>query len=221
MRRRPRLSYANVMATVAVFLALGGTGYAALRLPRNSVGNRQLRANAVTSGKVRNASLRAIDFKPGQLPAGPRGAKGATGSKGSTGSRGPTGPTGPAGPVVVAAAGSTLGAPAASPDQTFASTVVTTKAAGPLLITSLGTVSSTCAVAPCTADVGIYVDGQPVAHTLAHVSDTGSAPFNQIGLTGSVAIGAHTVSIAAKRTGATAPTVTFSGAGLSVVAGTG
>jgi hypothetical protein len=39
-RIRQHASYANVMATIAVFLALGGTGYA-LSLPRNSVGTAQ------------------------------------------------------------------------------------------------------------------------------------------------------------------------------------
>ena len=44
MRRvRIHLSYANVMATVAVFIALGGTSYAVTQLPRNSVGSKQIR----------------------------------------------------------------------------------------------------------------------------------------------------------------------------------
>ena len=37
-----RLSYANVMATVAVFISLGGGAYAMSRLPKNSVGTKQL-----------------------------------------------------------------------------------------------------------------------------------------------------------------------------------
>ncbi len=80
--------YANVTATLALIVALGGTSYAAIKLPSNSVGSKQikkraithskLRANAVTSGIVRNGSLRAKDFKAGQLPAGPAGPAGAT-----------------------------------------------------------------------------------------------------------------------------------------------
>ena len=35
---RPRVTYANVMATIAVFVALGGASYAAIAVPRNSVG---------------------------------------------------------------------------------------------------------------------------------------------------------------------------------------
>ena len=45
-----RLSYANVMATIAVFIALGGGAYAALKVPKDSVGNKQLKNNAVTLG---------------------------------------------------------------------------------------------------------------------------------------------------------------------------
>ena len=42
-----RLSYANVVATLALFVALGGSSYAALKLPRNSVGAKQIRSGAV------------------------------------------------------------------------------------------------------------------------------------------------------------------------------
>jgi hypothetical protein len=54
MRRiRSHISYANVMATVAVFIALGGASYAALKLPKNSVGTKQLKKNAVNGAKVK------------------------------------------------------------------------------------------------------------------------------------------------------------------------
>ncbi len=46
--------YANVTATMALVVALGGTSYAAIKIPRSSVGNAQLKSNAVTSGKVKN-----------------------------------------------------------------------------------------------------------------------------------------------------------------------
>ena len=54
---RPRLTYANVMATVAVFIALGGASFAALKLPKNSVGAKQLRKNAVTTAKIKKAAV--------------------------------------------------------------------------------------------------------------------------------------------------------------------
>jgi len=74
MRRTlPRhVTYANVMATVEVFIALGGAAFAATFLPPGSVGRAQLQANAVNSAKVANRSPRAVDFAEGQLKAGPR-----------------------------------------------------------------------------------------------------------------------------------------------------
>ena len=79
------------------FVALGGVSWAAVTLPANSVGKRQLKRNAVTSVKVANASLTAKDFAAGQLPAGQKGAAGPTGATGAAGERGPSGPAGPKG----------------------------------------------------------------------------------------------------------------------------
>ena len=53
---RSRLTYANTMSTIAVFVALGGGAYA-VSVPRNSVGPTQLKTNAVTAAKVKNRSL--------------------------------------------------------------------------------------------------------------------------------------------------------------------
>lgn len=50
---RLRLTYANVMATFAVFIALGGASYAALKVPKNSVGTQQIKKSAVTTGKIK------------------------------------------------------------------------------------------------------------------------------------------------------------------------
>jgi hypothetical protein len=68
-RLRPRLTYANVMATIAVFIALGGGAYAAnkIKLPKNAVGGKQIKKNAVTSKKVKNHTLKAEDAKAGQF----------------------------------------------------------------------------------------------------------------------------------------------------------
>ncbi|HYZ29376.1 MAG TPA: hypothetical protein VE570_10000 [Thermoleophilaceae bacterium] len=67
MHARPHLTYANVIATLALFIALGGSGYAATQLSRNSVGTRQLKANAVTGSKVRDDSLTGADINEASL----------------------------------------------------------------------------------------------------------------------------------------------------------
>jgi hypothetical protein len=91
------VSYANVTATVALVVALGGSSYAALQLPRNSVGTRQLRPGAVRSEDVRNRTLRTIDFS--------RSARAAL--AGPMGPAGPQGPPGPAAAKFAAAVAST------------------------------------------------------------------------------------------------------------------
>jgi hypothetical protein len=91
--------HSTVVAYVALFIALGGTSYAAVKLPKNSVGGTQIKANAVTSGKVKNGSLRKADFKVGDLPAGAAGAQGPQGLKGDKGDPGTPGAQGPAGVV--------------------------------------------------------------------------------------------------------------------------
>jgi hypothetical protein len=109
-RLRARLTYANVMATVAVFMALGGGAYAAVAIPANSIGSKQIKNNAVTTKKIaRNAvttanvkdgSLLKADFAAGQLPTGGTGPAGPAGPKGDTGAAGAPGSTGPPGPFI-------------------------------------------------------------------------------------------------------------------------
>jgi hypothetical protein len=85
---RTRLTYANVVSTGCLFILLGGGAYAATTLSGDSVGSRQIKKNAVRSAEVRDASLKARDFRPGQLPAG------APGPAGPAGETGPSGPPG-------------------------------------------------------------------------------------------------------------------------------
>jgi hypothetical protein len=66
-RLRSRLTYANVMATIAVFIALGGTGYAAIHLPRNSVGRSQLRTHAVSNSKLAVGAVTASRVRANSL----------------------------------------------------------------------------------------------------------------------------------------------------------
>jgi hypothetical protein len=66
MGLRRHLSYANVMATIAVFIALGGGAYA-VGLKRNSVGTKQLKPNAVIGAKVADSSLGGSDIADGSV----------------------------------------------------------------------------------------------------------------------------------------------------------
>jgi hypothetical protein len=92
-RLRPRLSYANVIATLALFLVLGGgAAFAATQLPKNSVGARQLKKHAVTPAKLSASTVNQLRGATG--PQGPKGAKGATGAKGAKGDVGPRGQSG-------------------------------------------------------------------------------------------------------------------------------
>jgi hypothetical protein len=87
MKRRLRApSPALVISVIALFVALGGTTYAATSLPKNSVGTKQLKAGAVTKSKISNNTL--IALKGNQGPPGPKGSTGQQGVKGDTGSQG-------------------------------------------------------------------------------------------------------------------------------------
>ncbi|MFN8223785.1 MAG: hypothetical protein U0R50_11145 [Gaiellales bacterium] len=89
MNHKLRLpSPAMSVAVLALFVALGGTGYAVSKLPNNSVGTAQLKNNAVTSAKVKNGTLVSTDFAAGQLKPGPAGPAGPAGPKGETGPAG-------------------------------------------------------------------------------------------------------------------------------------
>ena len=97
----PRLNHSTVVAYLALFVALGGTSYAATQLDRNSVRSKHIRngqvtradlaRNAVNSSKVGDGSLLAQDFAAGQLPQGARGAQGLQGAQGPQGIQGPAG----------------------------------------------------------------------------------------------------------------------------------
>ena len=99
-----RLSYSNVIASLALFVALGGASYAAVALPANSVGAKQLKKsavsaaklkrNAVSSAKVQDGSLQRGDFAIGTLLQGPQGPQGLQGPKGDPGQNGAPGAPG-------------------------------------------------------------------------------------------------------------------------------
>jgi hypothetical protein len=136
---RSKLTYANVIATIALFAALGGGAYAATQLPKDSVGTAQLKDNAVTPAKLSQSAEAGMQGPKGLKGAtgpqgpkgdtGPRGEKGDQGDRGLEGQRGLEGPKGDSGPLVIDAH---VGAfPAISPAGPLALAGTTTWTPGP------------------------------------------------------------------------------------------
>jgi len=217
----------NAVGYLALFVALSGSSYAAVALPRNSVGPVQLKSNAVTSAKVKDRSLLSKDFKAGQLPAGPKGDSGATGSTGAmgaagtagpagsngapgadgaTGSQGPPGPQGLQGPAGSGGAvflGQDLQGlatvPAMPDGQQVASATVMLPAAGRMYVYGHGQMTGYC-------DTGnvrllVHVDGTGLAGTARIGSGTAPSPgvsLSPAGVTAGLTAGAHTVALRAR-----------------------
>jgi hypothetical protein len=168
-----RLNYANVTASLALFVALGGTAAAAVTLPRDSVGSREIRASAVRSpeiarnavrsrgiaeaavgspelkadavrsSKIQDNGVRLTDISAGARDA-LQGAEGPAGPAGPPGRPGDPGPAGPPGPTAAAAGG--VGDPEDDPDETMArgETSLVTPSAGDVLVFGQLTIGVRC-----------------------------------------------------------------------------
>jgi hypothetical protein len=85
------LSVANVLSCMALFVALGGVAYAAVKIPPNAVKtkniapqavtNAKLKREAVTSGKIKNGGVNALDLGAGQVTSEKLGTGAVTGKK--------------------------------------------------------------------------------------------------------------------------------------------
>jgi hypothetical protein len=68
MKIQKRLTYANVMSSIAVFLVIGGaSAFAATHLGKNSVGTKQLKNNAVTTAKIKKNAVTGAKIKNGTI----------------------------------------------------------------------------------------------------------------------------------------------------------
>jgi hypothetical protein len=72
-RLRKRLTYANVMSTLAVFIALGGSSYAAFTINGASIKNR-----SISGKKLRHNTLTGVQIKESQLGRVPRAKRADT-----------------------------------------------------------------------------------------------------------------------------------------------
>ncbi len=164
-------------AFVALVAAVSGT---AVALPgKNTVDsgdikNKQVRAadlaaNAVTSPKVKDGSLVAKDFKPGQLPAGPQGPKGDKGDKGDKGAKGDPGTPAAAGTVRAHAWVRTAPTgPSFNAGFTKGFTAITRPGTGRYCLTPAAGINPDTTPAAVTADWG--GSGATEARALAHTS---------------------------------------------------
>jgi hypothetical protein len=196
---RSKLTYANVVATLALFVALGGSSYAAITLSKNSVKSKHIAKgavkrsdigrSAVNSRKVADGSLLGIDFKPGQLPTGPQGPKGDPG------------PQGPPGPTV--AATGDADDPQAGPDAALAlgaTSDFTTPTSGDVLAFGQLRLQMSCAAGfNCNFTAGLYLDGAPVPDSgrfeTVPQGTTQTYDLDLFGLAEDVPAGTHTVTV--------------------------
>ena len=152
---------------LALFVALGGTSYAAVKLPRNSVGTAQIKNHAVTTSKLSTSTVKALK--------GAKGDPGATGPAGAAGVKGDPGAPATFSAAVAAnsntpglAGGTATAVPAAS---------VTLKGDGKILVLVTGTFTATCTGGgPCAYAVGAKLDGAPIPNADTTVTATGGSP---------------------------------------------
>lgn len=182
MRLRPHLTYANVMSSVGVFIALSGTSYAAVKLSAKSVGERELKDSAVTSSKIQDGTIAAADLAAAALTAGPRGPRGGEGPAGAKGDGGPAGPRGPSDAYVATGAG---GFPTQA-NVRMTAAKITGLPAGSYVFTASAHIANwqnPGAVGYCAirvngddVDAGLAVIGNSAGSTrIAHVAPTGWA----------------------------------------------
>jgi hypothetical protein len=80
------------MATIAVFVALGGTSYAVVQLPRNSVGSKQVRKNAIGNSEIRSGAVRSKSIKDRSVALRDISLSTRNSLRGQAGPQGPPGP---------------------------------------------------------------------------------------------------------------------------------
>ena len=181
---------------LALLVALGGTSYAAVQLPKNSVGTAQIKPKAVSEPKLTKAVRKKLDA-PG--PRGPAGAVGPQGPAGPPGPEGPAGAPGPQGPTSAGVGGINTTVSPSSTQDVGSSTTVTLAATGKVVVLATGTFGVTCGVAACTRTLSVTVDGVTVPGAFGEVgagaSQTASKLLTFTGVLTGVAAGEHTVVI--------------------------
>lgn len=193
--KRHWTSPATVISFIALIVAMGGTGYAAISIPKESVGTAQLRNAAVTRQKIAPNTLRTF--------TGTRGPAGATGPAGQQGATGLPGPEGSPGPTSGTSAGSVEELSSTGFTPFGSSGTVTLPAAGKVLVEVSGFYFIQCSAAgSCSATVSGFVDGTavPGAHENlnAAANSSGAAEIAVSGIVINVPAGTHTIQLETK-----------------------
>jgi hypothetical protein len=167
-----RLTFANVTSSLALFIALGGASYAAIKVPANSVGTKQVKNRAITARKLDPKALTSL-----------RGATGPQGSPGSPGQQGVQGPKGDPGASGAAALtdGSITASKLAGSSVTQAKLGLTTAFAS----TNVSSTANQAAVATCPAGTSVISGAVEVVgangyvlNGVAAISYNGPLPFS-------------------------------------------
>jgi hypothetical protein len=177
MRLRSAVTYANVLSTVAVFIALGGASYAAISLPTNSVGTAQIRNGAVTLPKLGVA----LASSAAQIPA-PQVVPGfSCGSSGGFGSDAPSCP----GPRTVR----------------LVSTSITLKRRANLLVFGTGVAGSAEASGTVQVQLHVVLDqgrsGPGAPYSVTTITPNSTASASLIATLTNIPAGRHTVELMA------------------------
>jgi Collagen triple helix repeat (20 copies) len=202
--RRHMPSPAMVLSSVALIVAMAGTAYAAIGIPKNSVGTAQIREGAVTREKIAKNTLRALKGARGPAGApGRAGAAGQTGASGAAGNQGAAGATGPQG-LLGPTSGTSAGAVETISSTGFSpfgnSGTVTLPAPGKVLVDVSGFDFILCSASgSCSATISAFIDGTAVPgaqeNLNAALSSEDAANIAVSGIAVNVPAGTHTVQL--------------------------
>ncbi len=199
-RFRTHLNYSNVMATIAVFVALGGGAYA-VTIPRNSVGENQLKPSAVTTKKLKRAAITSEKLRSRSVTAAKIKDRTVTEKDLEMGLL----------PSLVAAKASDADPPPTPGTVIAQTTIITTRAGSVQVFAPLRGIFSSCSVdGSCSTRWGVYVDNKPVPGggvlLQAEADDGDGFEFHLLfGATAApVPPGAHTVKLARTTAGSVA-----------------
>jgi hypothetical protein len=176
-----RLSYTSVVATLALFIAIGGTGAAGAQA---LFSGRDVKDDSLTGADIQNDSLTGADIRPGSLGSNAlsifarANLRGATGATGPAGPQGETGARGPAGAGVTATV--VTGDPVTNYQDMGQLASAPLNSIGDFVVFAHLTVTNTGAAAEFL-QCGLFIDDQEVGGGGVDVPAGGTASGSTVG----------------------------------------